>query len=185
MGKFENIDQQLKKELFEDILAQVNRPTFWDLSTKGWPNYLLNSKIAAYSLYNSTYLVTDKMKLILEQHGIDFNEYHTRSKISNIREGRKKITTYEHMVPCVVQRDLIKEIYLKNGKVTREELTEILSQCSSVVIMTQYENSRLERRYKSSMPSSCDPMVNPEERYTICGIVLTDTVVKMKGQMIR
>jgi hypothetical protein len=186
MEKSEYIDNQLKSELFDDILSQANRISFWNLPTKGWPNYSFNSKIAAYSLYNSTYHMTDKAKILLEENQINFDDYHTRRKISNIRDSnRKKLTTYEHMIPCVVQRALIKKIVMEKGKITSTELHNILDNLDTVTIMTQEENRILEKRFKSSIPTGCNPLVNPEARYSTCGITLSNKVLKMKGSMVR
>ena len=184
-----NDDLNQKEEISNSLFSRFNRESFWKLKTKGQVHYHKGNEIASYSLYNPTYYMSKGAEELLVSRGFDLNKTHTRSSIHHIRENErkgKKLTTFEHAVPTVVQFDLVKDIRNQKGEVPYEDLMNILNTCGVVVIMTQEENKLLEKgKLRSSMPVGCNPMENPFARYEQVGIELSDKVINVKGAMMR
>ena len=184
------IDAIQQEGLLKLIHHMANSNELWkveDAGAMGQLHYLWGNAIASHSLYNSQYHVTAASEhLLQETYNLDLSVSHTRSKIHGIRDtSRKKIFTFEHMVPVAVQKDLIRKYVKAHGSISEEVLRHILKACGIVVIMTQVENKLLESSYRSTLPENCDPYVNPQLRYTICGIEMSSVMVKVHGAMMR
>lgn len=184
------IDQIQQEGLVKLIHHLSNSSELWEVEqagAMGQLHYLWGNAIASYSLYNPQYHTTKIAERALrETYGLDLSLTHTRSKIHGIRDNnRKKIFTFEHMVPVAVQKDLIRQVVMADGGISITRVREILKACDHVVIMTQVENRELERSYRSTIPENCDPYVNPQLRYDVCGIELSDVMISVTGAMMR
>lgn len=183
-------DNAFKKEFLTEIHARVNRPEFWNLKqeydTFGHMGYTFGNQVAMYVNLHPTYLITKGAENLLINNGYDLTKPHSRSSLYNIRdEFEKKILTYEHMIPSKVIRDMFETMYYTTGNISKDKVQSILEKCE-VTIMLQTENNLINSAgYKSQIPENCNIEKNPELRYEISGIELSDSVVKMYGAPMR
>lgn len=184
--KEEILDKQQRDEHLIEIHARVNRDTFWNLGRKGQMGYLNGNQTASYPNTQSYYLITKGAKKFLTDIGYDLSKPLTRNSLHSIRdENGKKILTYEHMIPSKVITDKFREMYEDTGNITIKEVQNILDMCK-VTIMLQTENTLINQAgYKSQMPKNCNIEKNPEIRYEMSGVELSNTNVRMYGAIKR
>ena len=190
LNRYNKLDKAIKEEFLTEIHTRVNRPDFWNLKIKyntyGHLGYTHGNQIAMYVNAHPTYLITKGAEKFLVNKGYDLTKPHSRASLCNIRnEFRKKMLTYEHMIPTKVIRDLFEIMYNKTGSITKDEVRSILENCQ-VTIMLQTENDLINLAgYKSQMPENCNIEKNPELRYETSGVELSDNVVQMYGALMR
>lgn len=176
-----------KKILEELIFFLITESDFWKLKTNGQVYYLLNNAIASWSGYNHLYFLSKKSKELIGQR-FSIDDIHSRCCLFNIRdEKRKKMLTFEHVVPVALQREFLKLEFLNGRLKTKNDLNLILARLGAIAVITQEENRIIrENKLNTSMGGDFD-FENDSIwiRYNISGIQMDDSLVKVIGKMYR
>lgn len=141
-----------KKILLDLILYLVNHKDFWQLERNGQVYYLLNNALASWSGYNHIYFMSKRAEEIIKRNISNPYSPLSRNKIFNLRNSeRKKLLTFEHVIPVSFQRTLLSELRQKNN-FNEYALHDFLAKYGAVCVITQEENNKLrEEKLNTSM----------------------------------
>jgi hypothetical protein len=134
--------------------------------------YGLINYIAKFSLGGDSYFISDYAYSKLS----DESSYRRRGSFP------KKIFTFEHPIPANVIRTMLKDLVNEGSSI--DKVAEILTSTDYVVALTQEENSRIRKEYKTKLPNDWKLGDDPFVRYKDTGIVITRKI-SVQGAIVR
>jgi len=176
MGLYMNKKQMIWSKMICNIVCIPNIEKYGDDYM-----YMVRNSIAKYSLANDEYYITDNA---LEQ----LNNYNNKKHIikslkenSVLRGWKKQLEVkYEHTIPSkIVLNEIIK---YKNDT---DKILQILEISDCVTITTIEENNKLNKKYKSDMPSNWNFNDDIFARYKALNIKVSNKKIKMNGALYR
>lgn len=161
------------------IYAIVNVEGVFETEYGGDIQYGLKNYIAKYSLANDFYWISESAYKFLSEKKI--LEPFTRSAIYKMKDLKnKKIFIFEHPIPASYVSSMI-----VNSDRSLRSIAEILNKTDDVAILTQDEDSEIDKKFKSSMPKNWEIGQDNLIRYKNTGIKLLSNKVKMSGAVRR
>ena len=134
--------------------------------------YGLINYIAKFSLGADSYYISE----------------HAYSKLSDDppyrRRGSfpKKIFTFEHPIPANVTRSMLRELVYQDTSL--DKVAKILTSTDYVVALTQEENNRIKKEYKTKLPKDWKVGDDPFIRYKDTGIIISRKI-SVQGAIVR
>jgi|SaaInl1SG_22_DNA_1037389.scaffolds.fasta_scaffold00471_4 hypothetical protein len=165
---------------------------------KGQVWYLFANAVASYCSYNRYYWISKGAMQVLDERDIDTSDPVSRSKIFQIRNGGKKVLTFEHMCPAT---QLIKFLLIEKQNICKNhnkfssssfeflferKIKEILESYGLVAIITKEEDKNLCGYLKTELDTSLSyPLDQMLDRYEKAKIILEKTIIPVFGKMYR
>ena len=171
----ENADQRaLRKWLTAGLLI----PEVVELH--GDAGYLLNNMIAKYTLAADSYAISIGALAEFKCRDVDLAATYSRRAFYGKQGGRNPFI-YEHAVPAGVIRNA-----LLTGPPTAEAVTHALQAAGPVAVLLRTEDARLtEAGLNAKMPAGWQVEDDSLARYAAVGIILSDTVLRVTGALMR